>query len=253
MPARARLHLIADPESLGALIETPVGGDPLRFVDTKAYPVRLAEARAASGEDEAFIAAPCTIGGVPSMLGAFDFAFMGGSMSPAVGERITRVFEQAAAEGRAVVLCTASGGARMQEGTLSLFQMTKTVMALEQFRRAKKPYVAVLCHPTMGGVAASFGTLADVLIAEPQARIGFAGPRVIEQLLGRPLPDGFQRAEFLFQRGFIDRIVPRPQLRAELVRLVPLLAGAPAFSGTASVPAAADGATSPDTDPRPGP
>jgi acetyl-CoA carboxylase carboxyl transferase beta subunit len=225
MPAEPRLRLVADPGSLGPLTETPVGGDPLRFVDTRPYPERLAEARAQTGQDESFLAAPATVGGVPAMLGAFDFAFMGGTMSVAVGERVARLFERAGDEKRSVIICFSSGGARMQEGTLALFQMTKTVMALQQFRLARKPYVAVLCHPTLGGAGASFGMLADVLIAEPQARIGFAGPRVIEQLLGHPLPPGFQSAEFLSKRGFIDRIVERPRLHEELARLIPLLSG----------------------------
>jgi acetyl-CoA carboxylase carboxyl transferase beta subunit len=225
MPAGARLRLLADDGSPGPLVTTVVGGDPLQFKDSRPYPERLAEARRETGESESFIAATATVGGVPSLVGALDFAFMGGTMSAAVGERVSRVFEQAADERRAVVLCTASGGARMQEGTLSLFQMTKTAAALSRFRRARRPYVAVLCHPTLGGVAASWGSLADVTLAEPKARIGFAGPRVIEQLLGRPLPPDFQRAEFVAQHGFVDRIVPRDRLREELGRLLPLLAG----------------------------
>ncbi len=225
MPARARLELLADPGSLGAVDQEIVGGDPLKFVDSRPYPERLLEARADAGETEAFIAAPATSGGVPVLVGAMDFAFMGGSMSSAVGERVARVFERAANEKRAVVIATASGGARMQEGTLSLFQMTKTAAAIARFRRGRTPYLALLCHPTLGGVAASFGTLADVLLAEPRARIGFAGPRVIEQLLGRPLAPGFQRAEFLFEHGLIDRIVPRDRQREEIARLVGLLSG----------------------------
>jgi acetyl-CoA carboxylase carboxyl transferase subunit beta len=223
MPARARLALIADAGSAGSPISSVAGGDPLRFVDQKTYPERLAQARAITGEEESFVATTATIGGVPCITGAFDFAFMGGTMSVATGERIAQSFERAADERRAVVLCTSSGGARMQEGTLALFQMTKTVAAVARFRKAGRPYIAVLCHPTLGGVGASFATRADVLFAEPRARIGFAGPRVIGQLLGHPLPPGFQRAEFLCDRGFVDRVVPRERLHQELAQLLRLL------------------------------
>lgn len=225
MPARERLRQIADPDTPGEELDPVVGGDPLSFRDSLPYPERLARARAATGLSEAFVSARAQVGGVDAIVGALDFRFLGGSMSPAVGERVARVFDRAADEKRAVVLCTASGGARMQEGTLSLFQMTKTVAALSRFRRVRRPYVSVLGHPTLGGVAASFAALADVILAEPGARIGFAGPRVIEQLLGHPLPEGFQRAEFVLEHGFVDRIVPRDRLREELARLLALLAG----------------------------
>lgn len=223
MPSLPRLRLIADDGSLGGPIDEVTGGDPLSFRDARPYPERLAEARAETGEGESFVARTCTIGGIPSLVGALDFAFMGGTMSAAVGERVARAFERAGDERRTLVLCTASGGARMQEGTLSLFQMTKTSAARARFRATGLPYLSVLCHPTLGGVAASWGTLADVLLVEPQARVGFAGPRVIEQLMGHPLPPGFQRAEYLVDHGFGDAIVPRPELRATLVRLVRLL------------------------------
>lgn len=227
MPSRARHELVADPGSLEPFQDEVKGGDPLNFVDSRPYPERLALAREQSGEGESFAAATCTIGDVATVVGAFDFAFMGGTMSASVGERVSRAFERACDERRAVVLFTASGGARMQEGTLSLFQMAKTSAARARLRAAGLPYVSVLCHPTLGGVAASFGTQADVCLAEPQARIGFAGPRVIEQLVGHALPPGFQRAEFLLERGFLDRIVPREHLRRELVALVRLLSGRP--------------------------
>lgn len=227
MPARARLRSLADPGSLQSLVSDTTGGDPLTFVDSRPYGKRLQEARARTGEGESFIAAACTVGGVDSVVGAFDFAFMGGTMSAAVGERVAEAFERGRTQRRAVVLCTASGGARMQEGTLSLFQMAKCSAARSRLRDAGVPYVSVLGHPTLGGVAASFATQADVCLAEPRARIGFAGPRVIEQLVGSALPEGFQRAEFVQQHGFVDRIVPRSQLRAEVVRLVRLLSGRP--------------------------
>jgi acetyl-CoA carboxylase carboxyl transferase subunit beta len=227
MPARARLALVADPGSLGADIDGTTGLDPLRFSDLRPYPERLAQARATTGETESFISATATIGGVAAVVGALDFAFLGGTLSAAAGERVARAFERAADERRAIVLCTSSGGARMQEGTLSLFQMAKTAAALAAFRRTRRPYLALLGHPTFGGVAASFGLRADVLLAEPAARIGFAGPRVIEQLLGHALPPGFQRAESLFERGQVDLILRRTELRAVLARLVPLLCGTP--------------------------
>lgn len=225
MPARARLESLADPGSLQALTSDTTGGDPLGFVDSKPYAQRLEEARARTGEGESFISAACTIGGVDSVVGAFDFAFMGGTMSAAVGERVVEAFELGRTQRRAVLLCTATGGARMQEGTLSLFQMAKGTAARVRLRDAGVPFISVLGHPTLGGVAASFGTQADVCLAEPRARIGFAGPRVIEQLVGSALPAGFQRAEFVGQHGFVDRIVHRRQLRDELVRLVRLLSG----------------------------
>lgn len=227
MPARARLELVADEGSLGRRVGETQGGDPLGFTDAQPYSTRLARARRKTGEGESFIASTCTIGGVPSVVGAFDFAFMGGTMSAAVGERVSEVFECGRAERRAVVIFTVSGGARMQEGTLSLFQMAKTAAARARLRDAGVPYISVLAHPTLGGVSASFGNLSDVCLAEPKARIGFAGPRVIEQLVGSALPAGFQRAEFVLEHGFIDRIVSRRRQRDELVRLVRLLSGVP--------------------------
>lgn len=231
MPAPNRLALIADEGTLGRRVGDAQGADPLDFNDSQPYAKRLARAREQTGEGESFIASTCTIGGVPAVVGAFDFAFMGGTMSAAVGERVAEVFECGRTERRAVVLFTASGGARMQEGTLSLFQMAKTAAARARLRDARVPYISVLAHPTLGGVSASFGNLSDVCLAEPKARIGFAGPRVIEQLVGSALPSGFQRAEFVFEHGFIDRIVRRTDQREELVRLVRLLSGVPAPKG----------------------
>lgn len=231
MPARNRLALVADPGSIGRSVGEVRGGDPLGFKDSQPYPARLARARDKTGEDESFIASTCTIGGVPAVVGAFDFAFMGGTMSAAVGERVAEVFECGRTESRCVVLFTASGGARMQEGTLSLFQMAKTAAARQRLRDARVPYISVLTHPTLGGVSASFGNLSDVCLAEPKARIGFAGPRVIEELVGSALPSGFQRAEFVFEHGFVDRIVSRHDQREELVRLVRLLSGVASLKG----------------------
>ena len=225
MPAASRLAHLADPGSLGDRLSIAVGTDPLQFVDTRPYPDRLAEARGQTGETEAFVSARATVGGVPTLLGAFDFRFMGGSLSVAVGERICQAFDIAREERRAVLIATHSGGARMQEGTLALFQMSRTVAACERFRAAAgMPFVVILGHPTMGGVAASFSSLADVRLAEPKARIGFAGPRVVEELLGAQLPPDVQRAEHQFDHGQVDRIVPRSEQRNLLTRLLPLLA-----------------------------
>ncbi len=223
MPPADRFQLLADEGSLGEPLSTAVGTDPLGFVDTRPYPDRLAEARAQTGGTEAFIAVRATIGGVPTVLGSFDFRFLGGSLSVAVGERICNAFDVALAEHRALVVATHSGGARMQEGTLALFQMTRTAAACARFRTGTTPFIVILGHPTMGGVAASFSSLADVRLAEPRARIGFAGPRVVEELLGKTLPADVQRAEHQFAHGQLDRIVARSEQRALLTRLLPLL------------------------------
>jgi acetyl-CoA carboxylase carboxyl transferase subunit beta len=194
--------------------------DPLHFSDGKPYIERVAAAQKSSKAKEAIEIGRATIGGKPVAYGAFLFAFMGGSMGSVVGEKIARLFERATAEKLPVVLLQASGGARMQEGILSLMQMAKTVAALERFRGAKLPYLSVLLHPTTGGVAASFALLGDVNIAEPRALIGFAGPRVIEQTIRQKLPEGFQRSEFLLAHGMVDRIVSRLDMKAEIEKLL---------------------------------
>ncbi len=194
--------------------------DPLAFSDGKAYTDRIASAQKSARAKEAIEIGKARMGGRPIAYGAFLFAFMGGSMGSVVGEKIARLFERAS-EGRLpVVLLQASGGARMQEGILSLMQMAKTVAALERLRDAKLPFISVLLHPTTGGVAASFALLGDVNIAEPKALIGFAGPRVIEQTIRQKLPEGFQRSEFLLAHGMVDRIVSRLDMRSEVSRLV---------------------------------
>jgi acetyl-CoA carboxylase carboxyl transferase subunit beta len=157
-------------------------------------------------------------------IGSFEFEFMGGSMGSVVGEKVTRMFERAVEREASVVLLSASGGARMQEGIYSLMQMARTSAALARFRKTRRPYLSVLCNPTTGGVAASFSWLGDVILAEPKALIGFAGPRVIEQTIRQKLPEGFQRSEFLLDHGMIDAIVPRTQLRERLAQLLGLLA-----------------------------
>jgi len=194
--------------------------DPLSFVDGKSYGDRVEAAKKSSKSTEAIETGRATLLGYPIAYGAFVFSFMGGSMGSVVGERITRLFERAADERLPVVLLQASGGARMQEGILSLMQMAKTVSARERLREAGMPFFSVLLHPTTGGVAASFSFLGDVNIAEPDALIGFAGPRVIETTIRQVLPDGFQKSEFLLQHGMIDRITSRLSMQRELGTLL---------------------------------
>jgi acetyl-CoA carboxylase carboxyl transferase subunit beta len=190
--------------------------DPLAFTDGKPYGERVAAAQKSSRAKEAIEIGHATMDGVPIAYGAFLFAFMGGSMGSVVGEKITRLFERATSMRLPVVLLQASGGARMQEGILSLMQMAKTVAALERLRAAGLPFISVLLHPTTGGVAASFALLGDVNLAEPKALIGFAGPRVIESTIRQTLPEGFQRSEFLLAHGMVDRIVSRLEMRREI-------------------------------------
>jgi acetyl-CoA carboxylase carboxyl transferase subunit beta len=199
--------------------------DPLDFFDGMAYPDRVAKAKASSRSQEAVEIGRSSIKGHPLAYGAFVFAFMGGSMGSVVGEKLTRLFEQATTERLPVVLLHASGGARMQEGILSLMQMVKACAALARFREVRRPYISVCLHPTTGGVAASTALLGDVNIAEPGALIGFAGPRVIENTIRQKLPDGFQRAEFLVEHGMIDVVVPRVELRTTIARILTHLGG----------------------------
>ncbi|MCL2448437.1 MAG: acetyl-CoA carboxylase, carboxyltransferase subunit beta [Polyangiaceae bacterium] len=199
--------------------------DPLEFVDGRSYPERVAAAQRSSRAREAIEIGRGTIEGRSIAWGAFLFAFMGGSMGSVVGEKITRLFERARALHLPVVLLQASGGARMQEGILSLMQMAKTVAALERLKDARLPFVSVLLHPTTGGVAASFALLGDVNIAEPEALIGFAGPRVIESTIHQKLPEGFQRSEFLRAHGMVDRIVSRLEMKREIATILGHLLG----------------------------
>jgi acetyl-CoA carboxylase carboxyl transferase subunit beta len=190
--------------------------DPLGFSDGKPYKDRIAQTQKKTKAKEAMEIGRGRLEGRPIAYGAFVFAFMGGSMGSVVGEKVTRLFERATDEKLPVVLLQASGGARMQEGILSLMQMAKSVAALERFRATRLPFVSVLLHPTTGGVAASFAFLGDVNIAEPKALIGFAGPRVIENTIRQTLPEGFQRAEFLLDHGMVDLIVPRLEMKARI-------------------------------------
>ena len=212
--------------------------DPLGFRDSKRYADRLVALQKNTGQADAFRSFLASVDGVPVSFGMFQFEFMGGSMGSVVGEKITRVFERAAEKKIPAIVLSSSGGARMQEGILSLMQMAKTSAALQRLRALGVPYVSVLLHPTTGGVAASFAMLGDVILAEPGAMIGFAGPRVIEQTIRQKLPEGFQRAEFLLRHGIIDSIVPRAELRAKLGQLLRLLRGE--LPSTANSPTTTD-------------
>jgi acetyl-CoA carboxylase carboxyl transferase subunit beta len=223
MPTEERIKITVDDGSFVELDRTIQPEDPLQFRDSKRYSDRLRSAQKQVGTADAFREGRATIGGLPVSIGFFVFEFMGGSMGSVVGEKITRLFERALAERVPAIILNASGGARMQEGILSLMQMAKTTAALARLKEAGLPYISVLLHPTTGGVAASFAMLGDVIIAEPKALIGFAGPRVIEQTIRQKLPAGFQRSEFLLQHGMVDSIVKRQDMREMLGRLVGLL------------------------------
>ena len=194
--------------------------DRLKFRDSKKYKDRITQAQKATGEKEALVVLKGTLKQLPVIVSAFEFGFMGGSMGATVGEKFVRAVNAAIAEKRAYICFTASGGARMQEGLFSLMQMAKTSAALAKFSETGLPFIVVLTDPTMGGVSASFASLGDVIIAEPKALIGFAGPRVIEQTVRQTLPDGFQRSEFLLEHGHIDMIVERKDLRNTVAEIV---------------------------------
>jgi acetyl-CoA carboxylase carboxyl transferase subunit beta len=216
MSAADRISMLTDEGSFDEYAEDLVSNDPLEFDDTKPYKARLRSAADSTGLRDAFVVGKARLQGLPYHLGVFEFKFMGGSMGVVVGEKIARLFESALKDKLPAVVVSASGGARMQEGILSLMQMAKTTAMINEMRQAGIPYIAVLTDPTTGGVAASFAMLGDIIIAEPRALIGFAGPRVIEQTIRQSLPEGFQRSEFLLKHGFLDRIVSRKDLANEL-------------------------------------
>ena len=218
--ARERLSLLFDDGKFEELDTEVISIDPLEFVDSKPYSERITQARKNTGLPEAVINGHGTVGDHPVCAAAMDMAFIGGSMGSAVGEKVTRQIERAMRERSAVVIFSASGGARMQEGTLSLMQMAKISAALAALDEARLPFISVLTDPTTGGVTASFAMLGDVIIAEPKALIGFAGPRVIEQTIRQKLPKDFQRSEFLLDHGMVDAIVDRRELRNEIIRLL---------------------------------
>ncbi|TAK56286.1 MAG: acetyl-CoA carboxylase carboxyltransferase subunit beta [Gammaproteobacteria bacterium] len=228
--ARERLARFLDADDATEIAAGINPGDPLRFRDSRRYSDRLVAAQKAVGEHDAFIVIAGRVEGIEVVAGAFEFAFMGGSMGSAVGERFVLGVERALAERRPVICFAASGGARMQEGLLSLLQMAKTSAALAELARARLPFVSVLTDPTTGGVSASIAMLGDVNIAEPRALIGFAGPRVIQQTVRETLPEGFQRSEFLLEHGALDLIVDRRDLRVRIAALLRLLLRLPAAS-----------------------
>lgn len=215
--ARQRIELLVDKGSFEEHDDRLSSADPLAFVDSKPYPARLEAARAKSGEREAVVTGSGSMSGIPVELGVMDFEFIGGSMGSVVGERLARAAERALERRRPLVIVSASGGARMQEGTLALMQMAKVVAALGRLADVGIPYVSVLTDPTTGGVLASYGSLGDVVLAEPKALIGFSGARVTDQTIGERLPKGFQRSEFVLEHGFVDQVVPRAQLRDRIV------------------------------------
>ncbi len=223
LAARARIDSLLDREGQFEIGSEVVAVDTLKFKDTRRYAERLSEAIKQTGEGDALVVVQGAIKNVPLVVAAFEFEFMGGSMGSAVGERFVRGVGTCIDQNLPLVCVAASGGARMQEGVLSLLQMAKTTAALTRLSALKLPFISVLSDPTMGGVSASFAMIGDVVIAEPKALIGFAGPRVIEQTVREKLPEGFQRAEFLLQKGAIDMIVDRRQLRDRLAALITLL------------------------------
>jgi acetyl-CoA carboxylase carboxyl transferase subunit beta len=218
LDARTRLSLLFDDGAFDELDADVVSVDPLEFVDSKPYPERLKQAERVSGLPEAIITGRGNVGGHKVFAGAMDMLFIGGSMGSAVGEKITRLIERAIRARGAVIIFAASGGARMQEGTHSLMQMAKVAAALALLDEERLPFISVLTDPTTGGVTASFAMLGDLIIAEPKALIGFAGPRVIEQTIRQKLPKDFQRSEFLLTHGQIDDIVDRRKMRDHLIK-----------------------------------
>lgn len=218
-----RIALIADEGSFVEYDASLKPVDPLLFVDKKSYAARIDEGYAKNGRYSSVVSGECTIEGSPAQLVVFDFNFMGGSLGSVEGEKIVRAINRALEKRMGVIIVSASGGARMQESTFSLMQMSKTSAALARLADAKLPYISLLTDPTMGGVSASFATLGDIIIAEPGALIGFAGQRVIKQTIGSDLPDGFQRAEFLLEKGSIDMVVSREELKETLGNLLKLL------------------------------
>jgi len=223
IPARRRIECVADPGTFVEYDANLISTDPLDFKDSKRYPSRIKESQEKTGHKDAIICGEAKIEGQPALLGIFEFNFMGGSLGSVVGEKITRLIERAVEKRVSVIIFCASGGARMQEGILSLMQMAKTSAALAKLHEARIPYISVLTDPTTGGVSASIAMLGDIILAEPKAMIGFAGPRVIKETIRAELPEGFQRSEYLLEHGMVDRIVERKDLRPMLASLLEML------------------------------
>lgn len=220
LSADERIKSLVDDDSFQKMFDNLQAIDTLNFVDTEPYPERLTAAKEKSGNNEAIIVGTCKMNGHEVAMGVLDFNFMGGSMGSVVGERLTLLIELALNKKLPLFIISTSGGARMQESTLSLMQMAKTSAALARLHDAKIPYISILTNPTTGGVTASFASLGDIMIAEPNALICFAGPRVIEQTIGHQLPPGAQKSEFLLQHGMIDCIVNRHELKAKLIDIL---------------------------------
>jgi acetyl-CoA carboxylase carboxyl transferase subunit beta len=225
LPLQDRIALLADPDSFEEFFTHIKPVDALEFVDTAPYRERLAESQEKTGRDDAIAVGSCRLQGHAIALAVLDFAFMGGSMGSVVGERLTRLIEWALEQKRPLIIVSASGGARMQESLLSLMQMAKTSAALARLHEAKIPYISVLTNPTTGGVTASFATLGDLIVAEPDALIAFAGPRVVEQTIKQKLPPKAQKSEFLLEKGLIDCIIKRTDLKARLAVFLDYLTG----------------------------
>jgi len=223
LSANKRISTLADPGSFTEMFTEVQSYDPLQFVDSEPYLQRLEKAKSRSGIDEAVIVGTCQIENTLIAIGVFDFTFMGGSMGSVVGERLTRTIEHAIDCKLPLIIVATSGGARMQESTISLMQMAKTSAALAKLSEAKLPYISILTNPTTGGVTASFASLGDIIIAEPNALICFAGPRVIEQTIGEKLPEGSQKSEFLLKHGMIDCIVKRHELKTKVAEFLSFL------------------------------
>lgn len=228
LSSRQRLELLLDPEGCFEIGAEVIPVDSLKFKDSKRYPDRLMEANESTGESDSLVCLQGSIKTMPVVAAAFEFGFMGGSMGSVLGERFVRGVQTAIEVNAPFICITASGGARMQEGLFSLMQMAKTTAALTKLSQAGLPFVSILTDPTMGGVSASFAFIGDVVIAEPGALIGFAGPRVIEQTVREKLPEGFQRSELLLEKGAIDMIVDRRELRNQVARVLALLQNQPA-------------------------
>jgi len=221
VPARTYLEFLTDPGTFAERDTGLLAGDPLEFRDAKMkYPDRLAVARKDTGMEDAALSGVAQVAGKPVSLALMDFFFMGGSMGSVVGEKVARAIERGISERRAVIVVSATGGARMQEGILSLMQMAKTSALLARLQHERLPFISILTDPSTAGVLASYASLGDVIVAEPGALVGFAGARVIRQTIGEDLPPGFQRAEFVLGKGFVDRIVHRKHMRDEVGRLL---------------------------------